>query len=66
MNLKQAKREFAESYFLTITLSGNPELDKPRVREAWNVYVDDLQKAGEITESQASMWQNPFLSKKDR
>jgi len=33
--------------------------DKPMKRQAWNNYVDWLQKSGEITERQAATWTQP-------
>lgn len=36
------------------------------IRMVWNGFVDQLQKEGKITESQAFRWVNPFLAPKDR
>lgn len=45
------------------TLGSN---DKGLIRYNWNTFVDGLQKDNLISEYQASVWVNPFLSKKDR
>lgn len=34
--------------------------DVVAMRTAWNDFVDGLQKAGRVTERQASAWVNPF------
>ena len=61
MTKQEAKQSFAESIILCIPVS-----DVPAIRQAWNNYVDGLQKSGQITQQQADKWVNPFLSKKDR
>lgn len=40
--------------------------DYPAMRQAWNDYVDTLQKEGYISEYQADTWQNPIVPKKHR
>jgi hypothetical protein len=37
--------------------------DKPALREAWNNYIDYLEKDGRITERQASTWCHPAFIK---
>ena len=61
MTKKEAKQMFAESIFTTISKN-----DIPAIRQAWNDYVDTLQKSSQITQVQANKWVNPFLSKKNR
>jgi hypothetical protein len=34
--------------------------DKAAMRQAWNDYVDALQKNGDITAKQAETWDSPF------
>ncbi len=58
---QQAKAEFAKAELPHI-----PKRDIPAIRQAWNEFVDERQKAGEITLKQAETWVNPFLKKKDR
>ena len=61
MTKKEAKQAFATSIILAI-----PTNDKAAIREAWNNFVDCLQKSRQITRRQAETWVNPFLSQKDR
>ena len=37
--------------------------DKPKQRFTWNTFVDGLQKDGQITEKQASTWDQPKFIK---
>lgn len=61
MTKQEAKLQFAESVIFCIS-----PRDIPGIRQAWNDYVDSLQKSGRITQQQADSWVNPLLSKKDR
>ena len=61
MNKPEAIANFKESF-----PGAHKHRDKAGVRTMWNNYVDCLQKAGDITQRQAEIWVNPFLSKKDR
>lgn len=61
MTKQEAKQSFAESIVLCISTR-----DIPAIRQAWNGFVDNLQKSGQITQVQADKWVNPVLSKKDR
>jgi hypothetical protein len=57
-NGKTMTKEMAVREFV-IDNRGKFAGDKPGVREAWNNWVDHLQKSGEITEGQASRWDQP-------
>jgi hypothetical protein len=57
------KREAAARFRANI-LPGIPADDKPAKRQAWNDYVDALQRDGAITERQASSWDQPAFIKK--
>ncbi len=58
MNKRQAEQSFRESI-----LPHLPANDAPARRQAWNEYVDGLQRDGQITETQASMWDQPKFIK---
>tara|TARA_B100001057_G_scaffold389719_1_gene397532 strand:+ start:353 stop:532 length:180 start_codon:yes stop_codon:yes gene_type:complete len=34
--------------------------DSVMLREDWNIFVDNLNKGGLVTESQVNRWSNPF------
>ena len=55
MTKKEALEQFND-YILPLI----PKNDVPAKCEAWNDFVDSLQKGGDITERQASTWANPF------
>jgi hypothetical protein len=59
MTKREAERQFRED--ILPRLSSN---DKPARRQAWNDYVDSLQKNGQITERQAFDWDQPDFIKK--
>lgn len=42
------------------TYERDGRVDTPARCEAWNDYVDALQKSGLISQQQASTWTNPF------
>jgi hypothetical protein len=54
MNKQEAVRNFEENILPRI-----PPDDKPAKRQAWNDYVDRLQKDGHITPAQADAWDQP-------
>jgi len=49
----QALREFRQ-------IGGVVRGDVIATRESWNNFVDDLNKSGWVTDSQAYNWSNPF------
>ncbi len=53
----------AEADFREHILPHVPADDKPAKRMAWNDYVDQLQRAGQITEGQAGTWDQPRFIK---
>lgn len=53
-------KQQALAFFKDSILPSIPSNDTPWKCEAWNDYVDSLQKDGSITEKQASTWVNPF------
>lgn len=59
MTKKEALAEFRELILPKVEAKYSKK-DKVAKAEAWNDYVDFLQKNGEITESQAFRWDNPF------
>lgn len=57
MTKKEAETAFREAF---------PKLpaDKPARRQAWNDYIDGLQKDGQITRRQSETWTQPaFINK---
>ena len=58
-NKKLTKKEVLKQFNQEI----KPNLkhqDKIALSEAWNNYIDSLQKDGYLTEKQVSTWTNPF------
>ena len=58
MTKQEAVRLFR--YELEQLLNRYGTKDKPKIRQAWNVYTDMLCKDGEITQRQYDTWINPF------
>ncbi len=56
MSKTEAVTQFKQGY---ANIWPKLEKDKPMMREAWNNWVDELQKNGSITERQASTWTQP-------
>jgi len=63
MTIEEAAEHFLELYSSMEVIKS---MDVPALRYAWNVFVDDLNRDGRITDADAMNWQNPFLSEKDR
>lgn len=59
MTKQEVLAEFRE-YVLPSVEAQYGKNDKVARAEAWNNYVDDLQKTGKVTESRAHRWTNPF------
>ena len=59
MTKKQAKQFFIESVTTTVIYDWL-DTDRPALRQAWNDFVDTLQRNRSITEKQASEWVNPW------
>ena len=55
----QILSDFKE-YILPCLLEVFSENDIVAKREAWNNYIDSLQKDGVVSKSQANNWSNPF------
>ena len=47
---------------LKVVSRSNPDIQNDTImkREAWNDFVDSLNKEGYVTDSQAFNWSNPF------
>lgn len=62
MTKREALGDFKENHLPAIRKLEEVRgyVDKPMRREAWNNYVDDLQKVGHVTREQADTWGNPF------
>lgn len=60
MTKQQALLRFR--YVWKVASRYNPDIQSDTImkREAWNVYVDSLNKEGYVTDSQAFNWSNPF------
>lgn len=63
MKARMLKKD-AEWNFKNDCLPFLDETDRPSVRQAWNDYVDSLERDGWITEKQAATWTHPsFISR---
>ena len=60
MTKREAIRDFWDSF------KGGPKYDLPAFREAWGIYVDNLHRAGMITDKQAHNWEGPASYPKRR
>lgn len=60
MTKKQAKELFVEHYLPSI-----PRHDTPWLDQAWNDFVDGLQRDGAVTRHQADTWVQPRFTSKD-
>jgi len=64
MTKRDAISQFMESTFTTLReveeMRGG-KIDLPFRREAWNVYVDNLHRDGQITDWQADNWGQPEI-----
>lgn len=58
------KSDVVEMYKNDI-LPSIPSTDRPAQREAWNNFVDMLQKDGQISEANANTWDQPAFLKKE-
>ena len=63
LTIEEAAEEFLEVYSSIKVIKS---MDVPALRYAWNIFVDDLNRCGRVSDDDAMNWQNPFLSEKDR
>lgn len=59
MTYREALREFKAVEIPQIENKYGKK-DKPAKSEAWVGFIDYLEKDGQITETQAAKWDNPF------
>lgn len=55
MTKREAEREFKQQ-FSELTFKYFKLRDKPRLRELWVIFIDDLHRERRITDKQASNW----------
>lgn len=54
MTYKQAQKQFGQQFIIDKT-------DKPGMRQAWCIFIDELHRSGQITDKQVQSWNNPFF-----
>lgn len=59
MTKQEALNQFQEEYLPSV-IARYGQNDKPALREAWNVYTDQLCKSGKITMNQYETWVGPY------
>lgn len=60
MNKKQVLQEFRTLWADLVAIDKNMKGDTIAKREAFNNYVDQLNKERRVTDKQAYTWSNPF------
>lgn len=60
MNKKQVLQEFRTLWADLVAIDKNMKGDTIAKREAFNNYVDQLNKERRVTDKQAFTWSNPF------
>jgi len=60
LNKKQVLSLFAEMWIEVKKSNPNAKGDSVMKREMFNNFVDSLNKSGEVSDSQAYNWSNPF------